>query len=201
MMHFHTNPISGQLVQDAAELNNQAMALSRQGDDAGSERLHLRALDLKLRAVGENNSITAITLNALGELYLKMGRISDAEEQLKKAVSVRMKSGTAFDAAVSVENLGRVHEEKGDLEEARRVRLSNPDHVMVCGNSDVGTPRCISVALANCGVSVLVRRLIRASFQLVQHARLATSGLTHVRKTTKCFCAISPSSIVEEPVR
>ncbi|KAG0708866.1 hypothetical protein DFH29DRAFT_889410 [Suillus ampliporus] len=131
--HLHINRPNLN-IKDAAELNNQAHLLSKQGDNAGAERLHLRALDLKISAVGENNSITAITRNALGELYLEMDRIADAEEQLKKAVSVRMRKGTAYDAAVSVENLGRVHEAKGELEEARRVRLSHPENIMVCGN-------------------------------------------------------------------
>ncbi|KAG1757564.1 hypothetical protein EDB19DRAFT_1657979 [Suillus lakei] len=135
-IHFHSNPAAGLDVSQAAIINNQALSLSRQGDYAGAEGLHLQALDLKLSAVGENDLTTAITRNALGELYLKMGRITDAEEQLKKAVSVRMRSGPAYDTAVSVENFGQVHEAKGDLEEARRVRLSHPADIMVCGNYD-----------------------------------------------------------------
>ncbi|KAG1783948.1 hypothetical protein EV702DRAFT_1040415 [Suillus placidus] len=111
-MHLHSDPASGMAASQAAALNNQALSLSRQGDYAGTEDLHLTA--------GENNLTTAITRNALGELYLKMGKIMDAEEQLKKAVSVRMRNGPAYDAAVSVENLGQVHEVKGDLEEVRR---------------------------------------------------------------------------------
>ncbi|KAG2154852.1 hypothetical protein DEU56DRAFT_770789 [Suillus clintonianus] len=135
-MHVHSDPVSGMVVSQAAMINNQALSLSRQGDYAGSEDLHLQALDLKLSAVGENDPMTAISRNALGELYLKMGRITDAEEQLRKAISVRMKIGPAYDAAVSLENLGQVHEAKGDLEEARRVRLSHPADIMVCGNYD-----------------------------------------------------------------
>ncbi|KAG1864199.1 hypothetical protein DFJ58DRAFT_773032 [Suillus subalutaceus] len=111
-MHFHSNPASG-------------MA-----------DLYLQALHLKLGAVGENHPTIAITRNALGELYLKMGKITDAEEQLKKAISVHMRNSPGYDAAVSVENLGQVHEVKGDLEEARRVRLSHPADIMVCGNYD-----------------------------------------------------------------
>ncbi|KAG1749996.1 uncharacterized protein EDB91DRAFT_778772 [Suillus paluster] len=135
-MHLHTDPASGAIVTEAAHLNNQAHSLSHQGNYTGAEQLHLSALKLKLSAVGENDSTTAITRNALGELYLKMGRIADAEEQLKKALSVRMMMGPAYDAAVTVENLGGVYEIKGDLEEARRVRLSHPENIMVCGNYD-----------------------------------------------------------------
>jgi tetratricopeptide (TPR) repeat protein len=135
---FHSNPIAGVSVVQAANINNQALQRSDQGDYAGAERLHLRALDIKLDAVGEHDITTAITRNALGELYLKMGRISDAEEQLKKAVSTRTHMGPAYDAAVSMENLGQVYESKGDFAEARRVRLSHPENIMVCGNYDVG---------------------------------------------------------------
>jgi len=136
-VHLHADPIAGIPVAQAANLNNEALQLSNQGDYVGAESLHLRVLDIKLGAVGEHNTTTAITRNALGELYLTMGRFADAEEQLKKAVSVRMSIGTAYDAAVSIENLGQAYQAKGDFTEARRVRLSHPANIMVCGNYHV----------------------------------------------------------------
>ncbi|KAG2072650.1 hypothetical protein BDR04DRAFT_1096273 [Suillus decipiens] len=133
--HLHSDPASGMTISQAATISNQALSLSKQGHYASAESLYLQALHLKLSAVSENDLTIATTRNALGELYLKMGKITEAEEQLKKAVSIRM-NGPAFDAAVSVENLGQVHEVQGDLEEARRVRLSHPADIMVCGNND-----------------------------------------------------------------
>ncbi|OAX42955.1 hypothetical protein K503DRAFT_766255 [Rhizopogon vinicolor AM-OR11-026] len=133
-MHLHPNRAVLDVVSQAANLGNQAHQLSHQGDYAGAELLHLRGLDLKISVVGENDTTTAITRNALGELYLKMGRISDAEEQLKKAVSIRLSAGPTYDAAVSIENLGQVYEAKGNFAEARRVRLSHRENIMVCGN-------------------------------------------------------------------
>jgi tetratricopeptide (TPR) repeat protein len=135
--HFYLEPTL-RVVEQAANIGNQARWLSDQGDYAGAERLQLRALHLKLSVVDEHDTVIAITRNALGELYLKMGRLADAEEQLKKAVSVRLGAGPAFDAAVSIENLGRVYEAKGDFAEARGVRLSHPENIMVCGNYNVG---------------------------------------------------------------
>ncbi|KAG2154853.1 hypothetical protein DEU56DRAFT_770793 [Suillus clintonianus] len=132
--HFYFDPVTKKLIDEAVAFNNQAHVLSRQGDYAGSERLHLRALDIKLSAVGEND-VTAVTRNELGEVYIKMGRIADAEEQLRKAVSVRLRTGPAYDAAVSLENLGQVYEAKGNFEEARKVRRSHPGNIMVCGNN------------------------------------------------------------------
>jgi len=136
-MHLYSDVAAGFRVIQAADLNNRALQLSYQGDYAGAERLHLDALDLKLNSVGDHDTTTAITRNALGELYLQMGRIADAEEQLKRAVSIRLSGGPVYDAAVSIENLGRVYESKGDFAEARRVRQSHPDNIMVCGNYTV----------------------------------------------------------------
>ncbi|KIJ68463.1 hypothetical protein HYDPIDRAFT_106662 [Hydnomerulius pinastri MD-312] len=140
-MDVHIHPISSPgsamnavSVMQASQLNNQALQLSDQGNLTGAEELHLQALQAKLAALGENNPTTALTRNALGELYLRMGRLDDAEDQLRRAVAVRTTRGTVFDAAVSVENLGRLHEARGNLPEARQARLSYDRNNMVYGN-------------------------------------------------------------------
>ena len=137
-VHLHTSPMVGIPVMQASQLNNQALILSNRGNYAGAEQLHLQALQMKLDAIGEFNITTALTRNALGELYLEMGRLDEAEDQLRRAVVVRTTSGNVFDAAVSVENLARVYEAKGDLTAALDTRLAYDPSNMVCGNYDVG---------------------------------------------------------------
>lgn len=89
-----------------------------------------------------------MTENALGELYIRMGRYDDAEKMLKQALSVR-EIGASFELAETRENLAKLYEHKRDMALARRTRVSNPS-MMVCGNYDV----CMCTAtgsLANVG--------------------------------------------------
>jgi tetratricopeptide (TPR) repeat protein len=153
-MDIHVHPITSAnsgmnaiSVTQATEINNRALQLSDQGDLSGAELLHLQALQMKLAAVGENHSTTAVTRNALGELYLKMGRLDDAESQFRRALAIRTTRGTVLDAAVSAENLGRLHEARGNLVEARAARLSYDRRNIVCGNYEVcsytTSPSCL----------------------------------------------------------
>ena len=113
------------IFQEAAAPNNEALRLSRAGDLAGAERLHLKALDVKLRNMGPTAFSTSISYNELGETYLKMRELEKAESNLKKAIEIRSMYPTyAFDAAVSREYLAQVYEMRGDLVKAKKTRLS-----------------------------------------------------------------------------
>ncbi|KAH7883575.1 hypothetical protein F5I97DRAFT_1541811 [Phlebopus sp. FC_14] len=142
-MNIHVHPISTphsavevSKVLEAAEINNQALPLSNQRDFAGAEPHHLKGLQMKLAALGEDNATTALTRNVPGELYLKMGILGDADNQLRHAVSVRINRVSVFDAAVSVENLARVYEAKGNLLEGRKTRLTYDHDNIVCGSEE-----------------------------------------------------------------
>ncbi|KDQ63533.1 hypothetical protein JAAARDRAFT_75870 [Jaapia argillacea MUCL 33604] len=114
-------------------LNNQALQLDREGDLEGALRLHLQALDVKERGYGPDHTATAITRNALGELYMRMGKLDEAEENLKIAIRIRDNRRAAFDAAVSRENLAQLYEMKGNLREAKDIRLSGGNQ-LCCSN-------------------------------------------------------------------
>jgi uncharacterized protein HemY len=78
-----------------------------------------------------------LTFNALGEEYLAVGELEDAEAALKLAKKIReAASGQEFDAAVTRENLGRVYEKKGDWKGAKAIREGGSDHV-TCSNENV----------------------------------------------------------------
>ena len=134
--HVHINP--SPLLPLALSLHNKAFQARERGDYATAERLWIEVLAIKDAHTpgGPDSEGSALTRNAMGELYFRMGRYDDAEMMLTKAVSVREKVGTTFDAAVSRENLAQVYEHKGKMALAKETRVSNPNH-MVCGNYNV----------------------------------------------------------------
>ncbi|KAG8944124.1 hypothetical protein FRC04_002162 [Tulasnella sp. 424] len=106
---------------EAVILNNQAVLLSKTGDDGDSEHLHRKALELKIANFGSDSITTAISYNALGEALLSKEK--DAR-------------GPAFDAAVSRENLARVYEAQGKWVQAKELRTRRTEE-MVCSNYQV----------------------------------------------------------------
>ena len=134
--HVQVNPPLP--IVEALALHQEAFQARERGDYATAERLWIGVLATKdaMMPGGADSEGSALTRNAMGELYLRTGRYDDAEKMLKKAVSVRERVGTAFDAAVSRENLAQVYEQKGNLALAKETRVSVPNS-MVCGNYNV----------------------------------------------------------------
>jgi len=71
---------------------------------AASTRPQSRALDIRLNHVGEYAIATALSHNTLGELYITMNRLDDAEKRLEIAIRIRNGDGPTFDAATSRED-------------------------------------------------------------------------------------------------
>ncbi|KAF8898753.1 hypothetical protein BD779DRAFT_1485395 [Infundibulicybe gibba] len=115
------------------KLNSEALLAERNGDLALAERLHLQAIEVK--EGGPDKASLAISRNALGELYIKLNRLTEAEDNLRKAIDIRSSiASQAYDAAVSRENLGQLYELKGMLNEAREIRLVGAPDKICCGN-------------------------------------------------------------------
>ncbi|KAF8974042.1 hypothetical protein BDZ97DRAFT_2053638 [Flammula alnicola] len=129
-MDITVNPslLQSDAVRTGSQLNNQALAATRNGDLATAERLNLEAIATKERGLGLDHPTTALSYNALGELYLKQKRLDEAENYLMKAVAIRNVKGAAFDAAVSRENLAQLQELRGDLVKAKEIRLTGFIH-------------------------------------------------------------------------
>lgn len=129
------------------EKNNEGNIARKLGDFSRAEKLHREALVLKIRGFGEESIQAAISFNTLGETYLKMGpsKLDDAEKNLKKALRVRddkafggLEMGPRGDAAVSRDNMGRLFEARGKMDEARAMRLRGaPKGEIMCGAVDV----------------------------------------------------------------
>lgn len=131
----------------AVQKNNEGNIALRQGQFDRAAALHREALELKLRAFGEESVQAAMSFNALGYTYLKMGpsKLDLAEENLRKALRVRndrafggLEMGPRIDAAVSRDNVARLLEARGKMGEARDMRLKgSPKGEILCGSDKV----------------------------------------------------------------
>ena len=144
--HINPTPAYAMAMGEAIQNNNEGLALQQSGMYEAAEQKYLRALDLKLTHVGENAITTALSHNALGELYIAMNRLDDAEKHLELAVKTRNADGPTFDAATSRENLAIVYEMRGDLKAAKQMRKSTGKYA--CGNYNVypippSSPNCL----------------------------------------------------------
>lgn len=133
---INPSPAQAMAVMQASGLNNEALQCMRTGDHAGAEHLHKQAIQVKEVGLGTDHITTALSYNALGETYVAMGRLDEAEDYLGRALRVRATQGPAMDAAVTRDNLGRVCEMRGDLAKAREIRTLDQSHV-ACGHYDV----------------------------------------------------------------
>ncbi|KAI0309168.1 hypothetical protein OF83DRAFT_1179943 [Amylostereum chailletii] len=134
--NLYVNPNAPQAVatSEASRMQNEAMALEARGDLAGAERLILRAIEIRNQAFGAGNNYVAINQNSLGEIYIKMGRLDEAESVLKSALETRTRMNNAFDAGVTRENLAQLYEARGDAKAAHEMRMRGSPKSLVCGN-------------------------------------------------------------------
>ena len=133
--HINPTPAYAMVMTEAVQNNNEGLALKESGQYEAAEKKYLKALDLKLKHIGENAITTALSHNALGELYIAMNRLDEAENHLQLAVKIRNAGGPTFDAATSRENLAIIYEMRGDLVAAKKMRKSTGK--FACGNYDV----------------------------------------------------------------
>lgn len=94
-----TDPAQFQAMLEASTIavakNNEGNAARARGDLATAERLHLQALQLKIRGFGDESVQPALSYNTLGETYLKMGKLDKVERNLKKALRCATGASTA----------------------------------------------------------------------------------------------------------
>ena len=122
------------ILNEAVNWNNNGRECSRRGDHAAAVACHRRALEMKLAQWGDTKATTAISYNALGEALTQLGRLDEAEYNLKKAIPIAMRLNPVLDQAGYRENLAVVYEMKGDLEKAKEIRLSGKPHMLCAWN-------------------------------------------------------------------
>ena len=139
-LNTQINPTAMQTVAtaEATRMQNEGLALERMGDFAGAEQRYRRAIEIRNQAYGPGNTYVAINQNSLGELYLKQGRLDEAEELLLEALDTREnRLGNSFDAAVTRENLAQLYEARGDGPKAKEMRARGFPNNIACGNYKV----------------------------------------------------------------
>lgn len=136
----------------AIQKNNAASSARQAGRYDEAIALYKEALEDKIRAHGEESIHAALSFNSLGETYLEVGKLDEAEQCFKKALKVRddvafggQEVGPRNDAAATRDNMARVLEARGDFEGARAIRIKGADkgHTM-CGCEDVSATAVFS---------------------------------------------------------
>lgn len=76
-------------MMQAVGLSDEAFGLQKAGNLQAAEAKYLAALRIRIAATGANSIQTALTKNSLGDLYLEMGRLDDAQKNLEEAYEIR----------------------------------------------------------------------------------------------------------------
>lgn len=122
----------------ACSLTNEAYEQAHRGRYADAERLHARSLQLKAGSVGLQHVSVATSYNGLGEAQMNLGRLDEAEDNLRKAITFREAFNQVYETACSKESLAQVYEMRGDLAQAKEFRKQwGGKEIMVCSYSDV----------------------------------------------------------------
>ncbi len=126
--------------QDTARsLNNLGHLLQEQGDLAGAQPHHERALAIRERVLGPDHPDTANSLNNLGYLLQEQGDLAGARPYFERALAIneRTLGPDHPDTASNLNNLGALLDAQGDFAGARpcyeralaiREKVLGPDH-------------------------------------------------------------------------
>lgn len=102
-----------------------------------AETRQKKIVELDKQIYGPDSSSTGLSWNKLGEIQTDLENFTEAESSLKEAVRIREKKED-FDTSVSRDNLARVYEALGRLEEAKEMRMrGRPKQNITCGNYSV----------------------------------------------------------------
>ncbi len=105
---------------EAEMLTQQVIQLYQQGKYNEAIPLAEQALAIRKKVLGDNNRLTADSLNNLAELYKSQGRYSEAEPLHKEALDIRRKQlgDNHPDTASSLNNLAALYYSQGRYSEA-----------------------------------------------------------------------------------
>ncbi|VDB99655.1 unnamed protein product [Peniophora sp. CBMAI 1063] len=134
---IYTDPEKFARNDQASKIHNEAKRLQKAGNYAAAEQCYLEAIRIRDQLWGVGSTQAALNQNALGEMYVEMARLDDAEHMFQRVLDVYNQDEALrkhFDAAVVRESLAQVYEARGDGPEARRTRARGLPHSLACGN-------------------------------------------------------------------
>lgn len=133
-------PVTGDsALSEALSLSSKARLLDARGNHHEAERLLHRALELVEPRTPSADSTVAALWNSLGELYLHMGRLDDAERWFSKSLEASVAIRDFKEIATTRENLARVSTARSELLKAQALRMLGAPDDMRCGNRGVGS--------------------------------------------------------------
>lgn len=132
-----TSPDIDTLLSEALSLGTQARQLDARGNYTEAEQLLYRALELIEPRTTASDTTVATLWNSLGELYLHMGRLDDAERWFSKSLELSVSTREFKDITTTRENLARVSKARGELLKAQALRMLGAPDDMRCGNHGV----------------------------------------------------------------
>ncbi|EGG10555.1 uncharacterized protein MELLADRAFT_103219 [Melampsora larici-populina 98AG31] len=88
----------------------------------------LESLNREIATNGEQTRTVALYKNTLGEIYIIMGRLDEAQKMLEAAEIITQNPSTR-------ENLGKIFEMRGDYEQSIKWRKMGAPNAMVCSHS------------------------------------------------------------------
>ncbi|KAH9898435.1 hypothetical protein C8Q73DRAFT_401616 [Cubamyces lactineus] len=126
---------SDDALSEALSLRSKARHMDARGNYHEAERLLLRALEIMEPRTPSSDTAVASLWNSLGEVYLHMGRLDDAERWLNKSLDVSVATRDFKEITNTRETLARVSQARSELLKAKALRMLGAPDDMRCGNS------------------------------------------------------------------
>ena len=128
---------SDDALSEALSLRSKARFMDARGNHCEAERLLLRALEIMEPRTPSSDTAVASLWNSLGEVYLHMGRLDDAERWLNKSLDVSVATRDFKEITSTRETLARVSQARSELLKAKALRMLGAPDDMRCSNSGV----------------------------------------------------------------
>jgi pentatricopeptide repeat protein len=122
--HLDTNNISFALIY-----HKKGIILSDKGDFEQSNLLLNKAIVLRVRLNGANDTLLALSYNGLGTNFLYKGKFDESFKYYSKTIAIALKGNKTKDEdfAMFCQNLGIAYANKGDFEKAVEYFLKSLD--------------------------------------------------------------------------
>jgi CHAT domain-containing protein len=111
-----------QQAADDVKLRNEAIARAAQGKHGEAEQLFLSAIAAAEKKYGARHARVVLNLDPLAALYVAQGRLAEAEQLLKRALTIREGTNELTDVhlqtAAAHEEMAKMHRQQGRRAEA-----------------------------------------------------------------------------------